>query len=75
MENKNEDVTRTVITPSEVNDHTINKYNFRGIKEITTNSQTNASSANLSQTSNEISGESYESMPTSIDSKKLIDYL
>ena len=73
MENKNEDVTRTVITPEEVNKHTINKYDFRGIQEITTNSQTNTGSVNLNQTSSEVSAESYESMPASIDNKKLIE--
>ncbi len=73
MENKNEDVTRTVITPEEVNEHTINKYDFRGIQEITTNQQTNVGNVNLNETSSETSTESYESVPTSVDSKRLIE--
>ncbi len=31
---KQDDVSKTVITPKEVQKHTINKYNFRGINEI-----------------------------------------
>lgn len=73
MENKNEDVTRTVITPGEVKNHTINKYDFRGIQDITKNPQSNSGGATLSQTSGDISSESYDSLPTSIDSKKLIE--
>lgn len=74
MENKKEDVARTVITPSEVKKHTINKYNFRGMQEITSTSKKNTH-INSNKASNEISNEFHEHEPiqASIDSKKLIE--
>lgn len=70
-----EDITKTVITPNDVKKHTIDKYNFRGINDVSnTNKQTTIQSNSSSEIDNSMnaSNDSYIANST-IDNKKLIE--
>lgn len=68
-----DDVTKTVITPNEVKKHTINKYNFRNIGEVSSaNNKQNNAETTINNLENSNPTNEYV-VNNSIDNKKLIE--